>query len=82
MIDPLRDHAINLIRRERDQGHFETAGDAALFVDAIIGTLLYRGTIGEPLPTEQQLAALGAALLRPIPSHDDDRDPQRGPASH
>ncbi len=63
-IDPLRDAAIALVAAGRRDGTFATDADPALVVDAVIGSVLYRGLIHEPMPSREALLALGLALLR------------------
>ena len=64
-VDPLRDQAIAIIVQGRRDGTFATDTDAALVVDALIGPVIYRGLIHEPMPSRDALLALGLTLLRP-----------------
>jgi hypothetical protein len=64
-VDPLRDQAIAIIAQGQRDGTFSSGADAALVVDAIIGPVIYRGLIHEPMPGRDSLFALGLALLRP-----------------
>ena len=64
-VDPLRDAAIALVVAGRRDGTFATDADSALVVDAVIGPLIYRGLIDEPMPSRDALLALGLGILRP-----------------
>ncbi len=64
-VDPLRDAAIAIIAAGQRDGTFTTAADPALVVDALIGPVIYRGLIHEPMPAKEALFALGLTLLRP-----------------
>ena len=63
-VDPLRDAAIALVVAGRRDGTFATDADSALVVDAVIGPLIYRGLIDEPMPSRDALLALGLGILR------------------
>jgi hypothetical protein len=64
-VDPLREAAIAIIARGQRDGTFTADTDPALVVDALIGPVIYRGLIHEPMPTRDALLALGLALLHP-----------------
>lgn len=64
-VDPLRDRAIALITQGQQTGAYRADIDPTLVVDALIGAIIYRGLIAEPMPDREQLLGLGTSLLRP-----------------
>lgn len=64
-VDPLRDRALAVIRAGQASGEYDSDVDPTLVVDALIGAIIYRGLIHEPIPSRDALLSLGLTLLRP-----------------
>jgi AcrR family transcriptional regulator len=66
IIDPVRDHAIQLVRAGMEQGRFRPDIDPSLAVDAVISPVVYRRVILHEDLSFQDLVAVSEMILRSI----------------
>lgn len=67
-VNPLRDRAISLVTQGQRERTFTPGIDPALVVDALIGPVIYRGLIHEPMPARDDLFALALRMLATTPT--------------
>jgi AcrR family transcriptional regulator len=66
IIDPVRNHAIHLIRAGQRQGRFRADVDPSLVVDAVISPAIYRPVVLHQDVSLQDLLTVGDMIFRSI----------------